>query len=303
MALLSYTGSRNLYGALTDNQDSANLTLGDTLINQGINLMLGNLAWPFLQTTATASTVASTQSYTLPGNMARLVGVYILVGTYKYVPTEVTSYDDWNRLNNPTGVLSDNVSFFFVQGNTIQFWPTPANNSNTITYEYLQAVKDISVADYTTGTIVTIANGSAAVTGSGTSWTAGMVGKYLRITAGNGANLGDGLWYKISAVGSTTTLTLSAVYTGVSIAAGSAAYTIADASLIPEKYQIGPVYYAVSEYWRKTDQSGMADRFEQKFNDTLTAMKREEGTKTSSVVVDDNSQTLIINPNLNKSAT
>lgn len=301
--MLGYTASRNLYGSLTDNQDAANLTLGDTLINEGIRVMLGDIPWPFLQKTTTATTVASQQSYQLPGDLARLVSVYIQVGTYKYVPTEVTSYDDWNRLNNPTGVTSDNVSFYFVQDHTIQFWPTPANNSNTITYEYLQAVKDISVADYTTGTITTATNGSASIVGDSTSWTAGMVGKYIRFTSTNAANVGDGLWYKISAVGSATTLTLDSVYTGTSIAAGTAAYTIVDASIIPEKYQIGPVYYAVAEYWRKTMKDDLADRYQAKFDEILLRMKREEGTKTTSVVVDDNSQTLIINPNLNKQAS
>jgi len=278
--------------------------MGDTLINAGIGVMLGDLPWPFLQTTTTATTTASTQSYVLPGNLYKLIGVYILVGTVRYTPTEVTSYDDWNRIQASNSITSDNVTYYFLQGNTIQFWPTPASSSNTITYEYIQAVKDISVADYTTGTIVTLASGSAAVTGSGTSWTAGMVGKFMRITADSAANKGDGLWYKISAVGSTTTLTLSAVYTGVSIAAGAAAYTIADCSVIPEKYQTGPVYYAASQYWRKEiDGDSKADRFEAQFNEILNRMKREEGTKGTSVVVDDNTDLSVINPNLNKSAT
>ena len=34
--MLSYTGSRNLYGSLTNNTTATNLTLGDTLINQSI---------------------------------------------------------------------------------------------------------------------------------------------------------------------------------------------------------------------------------------------------------------------------
>lgn len=301
--MLTYTGSRNLFGQLTNNTSTNNLSYGDVLINEGIRQMLGDLPWPFLQTTSTASTVASTQSYVLPGNIARLVSVYIQVGTYKYVPTEVVSFDDWNRLNNPTGVLSDNVSYYFIQDSTIQFWPTPASSSNTITYEYLQAVKDISVADYTTGTITTATTGSASIVGSGTSWNAGMIGKYLRITSDNAANKGDGLWYKILAVPSATTMTLNAVYVGASITAGTAAYTIGDCPVIPEKYQLGPVYYAASQYWRKENQPGMADRFEAQFNEVLTRMKREEGTKGSSVVIDDNIDTLVINPNLNKSAT
>lgn len=301
--MLTFSGAQSLYGQLTNDASTANLSFGATMTNEAIRYMLGNIPWPFMETTTTASTVAGTQSYALPGNMRRLVSVYILVGTYKYTPIEVTSFDDWNRVNNPTGVQSDNASFFFVQGNSIQFWPTPASSSNTITYEYLQSAKDISVADYTTGTIATIANGSAAVTGSGTTWTAGMVGKYIRITSTSAANTGDGLWYKISAVGSTTTLTLSTVYTGVSIAAGSANYTIGDCMLIPESYQAAPVYYAVAEYWRKQNDEARADRFQQKYEALVMQMRNEEGSKTTSVVVDDNIDYMQVNPNLNRSAT
>ncbi len=297
--MLTYTGSRNLYGTLADNTNTTNLTFGDIMINEGIRIMLGDIPWPFLETTATATTTAGTQSYVLPGNMARLNDVYILVGTFKYSPIEVTSADDWARINNPTGIQSDTATYYYLLGNTIQFWPIPATTSNTIVYDYLQATRDISVADYTTSTITTATLGSAAIVGSGTSWTAGMVGKWIRITSTSAANVGDGIWYKISAVGSATTLTLSAVYTGASIVAGSAAYTIGDVSLIPEKYQIGPVYYAAAEYYRKQGDDSKADRFEKKFYDTLTEMREEEGTKGTSVVVDDGSDYMTpINPNL-----
>lgn len=301
--MLTLTGSQTLYGQLTDNVNSANTTFGTTMINEGIRIMLGDLPWPFLETTTTALTVAGTQTYTLPANLSRLVNVYIQVGTYKYQPTNVTNFDDWNSLNNPSGVQSDNVSFFFVLGNTIQFWPTPSSSGSTITYEYLQSTKDISVADYTAGTILTATNGSASITGFGTSWNAGMVGKWLRITSDSVANKGDGFWYQISAVGSTTTLTLAAVYAGVSIVAGAAAYTIGDCSLIPEKYQTGPVFFATSEYYRKQDDQPRADRYLQKFEDSMLRMKNEYGTKTTQVVIDDNSDYQVINPNLNKSAT
>lgn len=302
--MLTYSGSLTLYQTLTNNTSTANQTTGVTMINDGIRTMLSKLPWPFLEKRKTASTVASTQTYQLPGDLARLIQPYITVGTYSYVPTEVTSADDWARLNNPTGITNDAVTNYYHIGNTVQFWPTPASSSNTIAYYYIQQTRDLNTADYTTGTIVTATNGSATITGSGTSWTAGMAGSYLRITSGNGANLGDGLWYKISSVTNSTTLVLEAVYEGVSISGGSAAYTIGNCSLIPEKFQQGPVYYAAAEYWRKTGNSDMADRFEAKFNDIMQLMIEEEGTKGTSVVIDTGSgYSVPINPNLAKWAT
>jgi hypothetical protein len=300
--MLGYTDAITLFKTLTNNTSTANVTFGDTMLNEGVRLMLGALPWPFLETTSTASTVAGQQTYTIP-NVDRLNDVYIQVGTYKYVPTQVTSNSEWNLLNNPTGVQSDAVSHYFIEGNEIQFWPVPASSSNTITYSYQQKIRDYNVADYTTGNISAVANGGTTVTGSGTSWTAGMVGKYLRITASNSANVGDGLWYKISAVGSTTSLTLDTPYTGTAITAGSAAYKIVDAPIIPEKYQLGPVYYATSEYFRKTGEDGKADRYANQFAELMNQMKNEEGTKTDSVVIDDGTETTIINPNLNKQSS
>lgn len=296
--MLTKSGSSSLYGQLTDNDETANLSFGDVMINEGIRAMLSKMPWPFLEKTTTATTVSGTQSYVLPGDMARLINVYITVGTIKYAPIEVTSADDWASVNNPVGIQSDTCSYYYILGNTIQFWPIPATTSNVITYDYVQQTRDLNAADYTTGSILTATNGSASIVGSGTTWAAGMVGSYIRITSGNAANLGDGLWYKIASVGSATTLTLTAVYTGVSIAAGSAAYTIGNVSLIPEKFQIGPVYYAVAEYWRKQNDESRADRFEAKYNDILTLMIEEEGTKGSSAVIDNGGRQTPINTNL-----
>lgn len=296
--MLSYTAGRTLYGQLTNNSNSTNLSFGDTMINEGTRAMLSKIPWPFLEKATTALTVASQQTYALPADLSRLLSVAVTVGNYTYQATEVTSSDDWFGVNNPTNVTSDPLCNFYIIGRNILFWPIPASSNNTITYRYIKQTRDLNTADYTTGTIVTATNGSAAITGSGTSWTAGMVGSYIRITSGNAANLGDGQWYEISAVGSTTTLTLAAVYQGTSIVTGSAAYTIGNVSAIPEKFQIAPIYFAAAEYWRKQDDEARADRLEQKYTEMLDLMINEEGTKSSSVVVDDGFPTPRINPNL-----
>ncbi len=296
--MLTYTGGRTLYGQLTNNSSSSNLSFGDTMISEGTRAMLSKMPWPFLEKTATSTTTAGTQDYILPGDMARLINVYITIGTYKYIPTEVTSADDWARINNPESIQSDAVTNFYTIGNKIYFWPVPASTGNTITYDYIQLTRDLNTADYTIGTITTATVGSASIVGSGTSWSSGMSGSYLRITSGSAANLGDGIWYKIASVESATELTLSAVYKGSSIVAGTAAYTIGNCSLIPEKFQIGPVYFAASEYWRKQDDDARADRYEAKYQETLDLMIDEEGTKSSSVVIDNGMTVPVINPNL-----
>ncbi len=72
------------------------------------------------------------------------------------------------------------------------------------------------IAYYDTGT-VTVTNGSATVTGVGTTWTSAMVGKMFRIK-------GDRTLYRIFSVGAVTTITLEEVYQGQG--ASTASYEI-----------------------------------------------------------------------------
>ena len=63
------------------------------------------------------------------------------------------------------------------------------------------------MAQYKTGT-VSVTNGSATVTGSGTGWSA-------EIAAGDLFTIvGDNAWYEVASVGSNTSITLSANYAG-----------------------------------------------------------------------------------------
>lgn len=301
--MLPFTDARALYGRLTNNNSTTGLSIGDTFINLGIRQMLGAINWPFLENQVEIDTVDGQQFYELPADLDKVISATITVGTYRYRPEQVTSFNDWDYVNSPTGVESDNPSYFFVYDNTIGFWPIPGSNGNTITVNYQKTVRDLNVADYSAGSIVSIANGAKAVTGTGTTWTAGMEGKYIRITNSNAANVGDGLWYEIASIDTTTTLTLVDPYLGEDIAAGTAAYTISDVMIIPEKYQHGPVYWAVSEYWRKEGEESKADRYLQVYVDLLEQMKDEEGKKTTDTVIDDGTYLMPINPNLDPTAT
>jgi len=62
----SYTISKNLYGSLTNNIETANLTLGDQLINDSIRAICAMKDWSFLEKVRTLTTVANTQGVNLP---------------------------------------------------------------------------------------------------------------------------------------------------------------------------------------------------------------------------------------------
>src|SRR5690242_7537387 len=97
--MLSYTALRNLYGSMTNDSSSANLTLGDSFINQAYRLLTSSRDWDWLQKTSTDSEVASQQFYTLPDDYDSLVNVTVLQGTYLYTPRECPTRVMWDQIN------------------------------------------------------------------------------------------------------------------------------------------------------------------------------------------------------------
>lgn len=77
------------------------------------------------------------------------------------------------------------------------------------------AVKIIGTNVYSTGT-VTLNNGDTTVVGVGTTWTAGMVGRFILL---------DGLWYEITARTDNTHITIT-TYHGINLS--GSAYVLAD---------------------------------------------------------------------------
>lgn len=249
----SYTTSRNLYGSLTNNTQTENLTLGDQLINDSIRTIcnIRGGRWWFLEEVDTLTSVASQQAYQIPQGIRKVIDVSVTVGTQVY-PTQVV-YDDatWTQILAANLGSSDVPQFVYQQGTQILFAPYPASSGNTITIRGRVGNPDLTVADVTSTTVTSIANGGTAMVISG-GGLASMAGKYIRITNTGAANTGDGIWYKIASA-TATTITLVAPYQGTTIAAGTAACTIAQMSPIPEAYDMAPIYRAVAIYW---DQQG-----------------------------------------------
>lgn len=272
----TYTTMRNLYGTLTNNTASANLTLGDQLINDNIRYLTQKFY--LHERTKTDTTVASQQAYTLPYNYKRLTNVTITVGSYKWVPREITSREEWDRLNITT-VTSNSVQYYYIYSNEINFYPIPSSSSNTITYHYKVRTRDLSIADYTTGT-VSITTGTKVLTGSGTTFVADMVGRWIQITAPTG----DQEWYKILTFTSTTVLGLESNYNGATVSGGT--YTIGEVSILPEEFQDLPITYAVRQYYssRVKDRT-VYEMYKNMYDERYKMMELELGGKTDDAVV------------------
>lgn len=237
--------------------DTTAMSLIDTNVNDSIrticNLQGGKLR--FLEATKDMYTVANQESYQIPNGFRKLIDMYVYSDSGSsststiYSPEMVFDPTKWKLILQYRLGTQDAPYFTYVENTTFKIQPIPSTTGNLIKLRGRLQTRNLSIADYTTGSVVSIANGGTAVVGTGTVWTADMVGRYIQITETTAANGGDGFWYQIGTYTSATSIGLTKPYEGTSISAATAAYTIGQTSVIPEAYDIGVVLRATALYW------------------------------------------------------
>lgn len=248
--------------------------------------------------TGTHTVTVSTKFQPLPYDVDLIESVSITVSGTVHTPDPAPSKKFWDNLHYTTQT-SDSPSYWFVHDGKFGIWPRPSTSGNVIDLNTKIRVPDLNVADYTTGTVDIITNGSPKVTGSGTSWTTPMVGRWLCVTYSNtAASSGDGEWYRIAAVESTTVLYLDRPYGGRSLTTGAgASYTIGQMPLLPEAFHDLPEIYASYRYWMK-EKDERAAGFKDMLGDGVSTLFTTYGFNDLSFVVDDGEDHFMVNPNL-----
>lgn len=280
----SYTTLRNNFGTHTNNTSTANLTLGDQLINDSLRYLTTKYFFNERVDSSTTTT-ASTQDYALPYNIKTLINVYVNVGNVRYQLREAPTRQFWDSLNF-VPYTSDIPQFYYIINKRIYFFPTPASSSNTITYVYKIRLRDLSMADYSTGT-TTMTNASTTVTGSGTTFIGDMAGRWIRTTSSAVNPTGDEQWYEISSYSSATSLSLINPYQGTTVAGAS--YVIGEMPLLPEDYQDLPVYRACEIYFTsRVPDANRAELFKGLYDEGHEKLNAEFGSKSWSVAITPN---------------
>lgn len=238
--------------------DSSDATTNDFVLemyNESVRAVCSGRPWWFLYYTKNITTQAGVPSYPIPARLRDLNELFVTVGTTVYRPMPVYNDQAWTRVLQSNLGESDSPLYWRVKGNYIELAPTPASTSGTITLRGKQKFRDFTSAsaDYVTGTITTVTKGGSTVSGATGSWNASMVGKYIRINIDFDINAGDGYWYEIAAVPTSTSITLVEPYEGETISGGSSGYTISDAVPIPEEWQLAPIYRTCALYQAVND--------------------------------------------------
>ena len=215
-----------------------------------------------------------------------------------YTPDPSPNKKEWDKLHS-SDQESDVPAKWFIRDGKFALWPRPATSGNIIELNTKIRVPDLNIVDYTTGNIDIVTNGSVKVTGDNTVWTTPMVGRWLRIThSDTAASSGDGEWYRIAAVESTTVLYLDRSYGGRSLTTGAAAaYTIGQMPLLPEAFHDLPEIYGAYRYWSK-EKDERAGGFKSLLNEGISDLFTSYGFSDLSMVVDSGEDDYIINSNL-----
>ena len=154
----------------------------------------------------------------------------ITVGSVNYPLTVISSQHSWDVLNAIQIQPSAIPQFIFPRRDDFGIWPIP-QDAYSITFNYYIRDRSLLVDDYTTGTVVATA-GSTTITGTTTTFTAGMVGRWFTIT--DTANPDYGYWYRISGYSSATSLALENGWQGTTISSATT-YKIGQCPEIPEE--------------------------------------------------------------------
>lgn len=262
----------NTYLTVTKDSTSTNSTNGKLWINDVKNKILSMADWPFLEDEWYADSVASQESYRMAHSYRRLLNVWYINSDNKYMPKEIMSNREWTE-KSALSTTSDYPDFFHIFADYIHFYPKFSTAGIDIHMRFIKSEKEFSNwTNYTTGTL-SVTQNTSAVTGSGTSWTSSMIGRSILL---------DGLWYEISNVGSTTSITLAKTFEGATITAGT--YTIGEVTSIPDGFQDMLWQRPASIYFMQKGEEERANFYLSLYKDGLIDLKSRFLTKTSDQV-------------------
>lgn len=275
---------------------TATLTLNATTMTWVGGLAQNVLAQFNTSTIAAASnaSIGGVQFYPFPPNFSKLKDITITVGVLRWTLTEIRTREEWDNLNVFPYYASIPSKFFIYpggdRGGQIGIWPIPSTTGNVITYNYKYRVPDLSIADYTTPGTVSVANGSTAVTGSGTSWTITtnqqLESRWIQFApTATSSTSGDNLWYQIQSVNSATSITLYQPYQGTTITTSPAAsYAIGQMPIIAEDFQDMLLWKCLQYYYTSiVDNPKKAAEYKDIYDRKLELLAEYSGTNTVNV--------------------
>lgn len=266
---------------LSGDSSSATLTQFETDINIGANKLNSAMNNYFNRRSKSTNMIADQQYYQLPPDCIRVIGVDFVISADRRLPiTQVRSEYQWRQINY-TAQSSNWITYYFVKGSDeIGLFPTPSDNltSGVIIYYEPRSAK-LTASDYSTGT-VEVTNGDTTVTGTGTAFTAEMVGREFQVTDGS-----DGFNYRIAGYTSGTEITLEEPYIGFS--GSGKTFNIGQSFAFPEEYHENTVDYALYRFFEMNNNPERAKYHQNQFDSAVAEVKDKYASSSASQVITD----------------
>lgn len=264
------------------------------LLNLGYKDILQIFTGEETEDVRTTATQTGIRAIKLAPNYIRMHSITATIGSQVHTLVEEESQERFNeRLYLNRNSSRPEVYFlrprFGVGGTELLLDPIPSGTACTITINYAANARDLAIDSYTTGT-VTATNGSTTITGSGTTFTVAMIGRYFNITDTGGT--GDGNWYRITGFTSTTALTIENKYDGATVSGKT--FTISEIFSLPEEMHMLPIYYAMMHYYlgyrQDKDEKRLA-LWEARYKAGMTAAEKRYKRKGKNTVLRDKAKT------------
>lgn len=236
---LTYTSIKNDFLDNTGNPGSSDTTLiaffDRHLATRYQDLQAELSNYKTQEPPTTASTIADQQFYHYPPGIVDVEAVNIDIGSQNIPLQIVNSQLNWDHINYIT--LTNYPTMIFPRKDDFGLWPIP---DAVYTINFLANARDRSLTNADITGTATFTNNDATVTDSATSFTAAMVGRFIKADA-------DGYWYRIASFTSSSVIELETVFEGTG---GSLAYTLGESPELPEESHILLSYGVTADYFR-----------------------------------------------------
>lgn len=189
-------------------------------------------------------TVPGQQYYSFPVGAIRFEGIYVNVNSIKFPLTIITSLLEWQKRNTVMISAGIRPQFYFPRQTDFGIWPIPQDVYTGVASYYYRD-RNLSVPDYTEGSVSLSGTGSTTVTGTSTNFTAAMTGRWFTVT--DTSTPGQGYWYRVASVTDSTHLELNTDWDASTVSGVS--YRIGETPELPEEmHQIFAFGTAASYY-------------------------------------------------------
>lgn len=254
--LLTFNDQYAMAQDLATDASTATLTTLKDQINVATGILRHQLGRYIFEESRTVTSVASQQYYQLPSRFIRIASVTYTSGGTPYNLVEVPNRQEWLALNQTSSATASPPQNYFLEKERVGVFPTPSAASDTLTIVGEERFREMTLADYATGTVTTV-NGDATIEGaSSPAWaTAGNIKADGWFKVNN-----DGTWYEIASITDADTLELTKTYEGTSGA--TLAYTIGEQALgAYEDLHILPVWYALMQFYNIRRSESLASQY------------------------------------------